>query len=235
MFTIKENYKAFSKIIISDYPYKINHYFTDKYVIKLFTQICNDLLKQHSKIRDKFYSYRNKGILDLSFMDHFLILSYRLSFLFSKQKKYAELANAIFYWSRFRTGCNIFYKVNINKYFYPIHPFGTIISPHAKYGKGLQIYHNVTIGHYTLEDPVRSSFSGIPKKRAKLKIGDWVIIFSNSTVMGNSVIGDNVILGLGTKIINRNVPSNTTVMTTENGKTIFMPNKNNNKKKFFKL
>ena len=74
-----------------------------------------------------------------------------------------------------------------------------------------------------------------PHKRTKIKIGDWVIVFGNSKIMGNSVIGDNVILGIGSKIVNRNVPSNTTVITTENGKTIFLPNKYNNKKKFFKL
>ena len=68
MFTINENYKAFSKIIINDYPYKINHYFADKYVIKIFTQTFNDLLKQHSKIQDKYYSHQNKGILDLAFI-----------------------------------------------------------------------------------------------------------------------------------------------------------------------
>ena len=229
MFTINENYKAFSKIIINDYPYKINHYFADKYVIKIFTQTFNDLLKQHSKIRDKYYSHQNKGILDLAFIDHFLILTFRLSFLFSKEKKYTELAKAIFYSSRFRTGCNIFYKANINKYFWPIHPYGTNISQHVRFGKGLQIYHNVTIGPYDLEDPVTT------KKRTKIKIGDWVIVFGNSKIMGNSVIGDNVILGIGSKIVNRNVPSNTTVITTENGKTIFLPNKYNNKKKFFKL
>ena len=235
MFTVIDNYKAFSKIIVSDYPYKIKQYFDDRKVFESFDEVYGDLLQQHSKIKDIYYSSHAKGIIDLSFTDHFLILCHRLSFILSKKKKYIELANAIFYSAKIRTGCNIFYKVKIDKYFVPMHPFGTVISHHAKYGKGLQLYHNVTIGPYRLEDPVRSSFLGPAKRKTLLKIGNWVIILAHTKIMGKSTIGDNVILGAGTTIIDKNVPSNTTVINSEKGDTVFMPNKNNNKKKFFML
>jgi serine O-acetyltransferase len=223
---MKETYKAFSKIIINDYPYKVNQFFNDKSVFLLFEKIFNDLLDQHSKIKNKFYSLNGKGLLNLSYMDHFLILAHRFSSALSKNIRFIELANAIFYSTKIRSSCDIIYSTDIDKYFMPIHPIGTILTPNSKYGKGFMVYQNVSVGPFQVS-------SNNPDEYKFPKIGNWVRIFSNSKILGDSTIGDNVIIGIGTTIINKNVPNNTTVITTEEGRTLFLPNKINTKKQFF--
>ena len=225
---IKKEYLAFSKIIKTDCPYEIDDFLNDKMVKENFEGTLKTIIDQHSRIKDKWYSKNGEGIFDLLYMDHFLILCYRFSNTLYKSGRYEELAKAIFYSSKIRTCADIFYRTEIGDYFLPVHPIGTIITPHSTFGKGLRLYEHVLIGPYSIS-------SKEPEDYEQPTIGEGVIIYGYSKIMGNSKIGDNVVISLGTTIINKDIPNNSHVMMSNNGRLILLPNKNNNMNEKFAL
>jgi len=89
------------------------------------------------------------------------------------------------------------WKLFIQKTTLP-HPVGIVIGYKVEIGKGCKIYHNVTIGTKDTYDFKNGTYP---------KIGDNVIIYPNSIILGNISIGDNSIIGAGS-VITENVPSN---------------------------
>lgn len=80
------------------------------------------------------------------------------------------------------------------------HPIGICINGNAKIGNNCTIWQNVTIG------------DGFKEKNGSRypTIGDNVVIFANSVVIGGVNIGDNAIIGAGSVVVD-DVPANTTV------------------------
>lgn len=80
------------------------------------------------------------------------------------------------------------------------HPVGIVINGKTKIGKNCTIFQNVTIG---------DSFSNkLPSKYPT--IGDNVMIFANSVIIGGITIGDNAIIGAGSVVLH-DVPQNSIV------------------------
>lgn len=80
---------------------------------------------------------------------------------------------------------------------------GVFISRFARIGKGVTIFHQVTIG-------------SVQEKHSKLfgapKIGDNVIIGPGAKIIGGITVGDNVRIGANC-VVAQSIPSNTTVVT----------------------
>ena len=83
--------------------------------------------------------------------------------------------------------------------FYVGHPYGITINPKAVIGNNVNIHKGVTIGQEN-----RGKRKGTPH------IGDKVWIGVNSTIVGNVVIGDDVLIAPNT-YINRDVPDHSVV------------------------
>ena len=92
-----------------------------------------------------------------------------------------------------------FPKLNDDKIRLP-HPYNIIITEGTKIGNNITIYQNVTIGSKQFAKNVK----GAPS------IGDNVIIYPNTVVLGNVHIGENSIIGAGS-IVTKDVDSNTIV------------------------
>ena len=82
--------------------------------------------------------------------------------------------------------------------FFP-HPIGIVIHPKVKIGKNCTIFQNVTIGQGKLINGI-----DIPI------IGDNVIIYANSVIVGGIKIGNNVTVGAGSIVIT-DIPDNAIV------------------------
>ena len=77
------------------------------------------------------------------------------------------------------------------------HSVGTVIGK-AQIGDYFFIGHGCTVGASGVEQyPV---------------LGNRVSLRANSSVLGNSILGDNVMIGSGVRLINENVPDNTIVV-----------------------
>lgn len=97
-------------------------------------------------------------------------------------------------------GIEIFTNMNIGKGFVIGHWGRIIINGDAIIGKQCMITHNVTIGR-----DIRGKKKGVPT------IGDRVAIRTNSTIVGNITIGNDVLIAPNT-FVNFDVPSNSIVI-----------------------
>lgn len=211
-------YEAFKAIVTNDYPYPT--IFDDKYFFNIFENVYLEVVEEHSCISNRYYSNNGKGILNLLYMDHFLILCHRLANYIYRKGLDTNLSDAIYYSARMRTSTDIFYRAEIGKYFMPVHPLGCVIDSHSKYGMGFRLYNGVHIGPYDI-------INKDPSEWKHPKFGDGVILLAGSSVYGNTVIGDNVIVSTKSVIINEEIPSDCIVIGSS-PRLVVMPNTQNN-------
>jgi len=216
----KRNYDALARVITRDSPYELPADVLDPDTEGLFRIVHEELLKQHARIRNRYYSSDGTGIINLSYLDHFLLLSFRFGHALHEKGIKPELADAVYYSCRMRTACDVYYKSEIGPYFLPSHPIGTVTDSRAVYGRGLRLYNGVHIGPYSIAGKE-------PAEWTHPVIGDGVIIYANSSVYGKTVIGNNVTITPGTTIINETIP-NDCVVFGSSPELKAMPNKHNN-------
>lgn len=81
------------------------------------------------------------------------------------------------------------------------HPVGIVIGIYVKLGYDCKIYQNVTIGAKNIS----AEMAQYPT------IGNNVVIYANSVIIGNVHIGNNVVIGAGSVVI-KSIPDNCTVV-----------------------
>ena len=94
------------------------------------------------------------------------------------------------------TGMDIYYGGGMSDIFLPTHTSGIVFSPHAKFGNYFMFAHGCNVGMNRHKAPV---------------IDDYVIMYGNSKVVGNSHIGSYVVLGANTYIKDMDIPSHSLV------------------------
>lgn len=198
MKTREENYFAVRKCVLTDYPYLID--WDDREVLDIFNKSYDDLIEQHSHIFNRYYRDGLSGLINLNFLDHYVILAHRFANALWKHsmQSYAE---AIYYSLRVRCNIDLFYTTEIDKYFMPTHSLGAVIDSHIRYGKLFKIYNGCHIGPYNI--------IGVDSKEWKHpKIGDYVTMLGGAKIFGDTTVGNNVIISVNTVIINEEVPDN---------------------------
>ena len=213
-----DHFDAFKAVVIADYPYEVGDAFNQSVVIDCFADTYSEVVRQHSKIQNNYFSRNGEGYINLAYLDHFLILCLRLSKALVSVDQ--SLADAIYYSCRVRTSTDVYYRIEIGDYFMPSHPIGAVVDSKATYGKGFRLYNGVHVGPHGI---VGQHFS----EWVHPVIGDGVIAFANSSIYGKTVIGNNVTISPGSTIINESIPDNCVVFgSTPELKVI--PNKFNN-------
>jgi serine O-acetyltransferase len=104
---------------------------------------------------------------------------------------------------RLLTGIEIHPGAKIGRGFFIDHGMGVVIGGTAEIGRNCTLFHNVTLG-------------GTGKHTGKRHptIGDNVLIGTGSILLGPINVGSNVKIGADSTIINKNIPSNCTVVGT---------------------
>ncbi|MFN3604729.1 MAG: serine O-acetyltransferase EpsC [Leptonema sp. (in: bacteria)] len=103
--------------------------------------------------------------------------------------------------SRFLTGLEIHPGAKIGSGFFCDHGMGVVIGETAEIGKNCVMFHGVTLGG-----------TGKHKKKRHPTIGDNVFIGTHSTLLGPILVGNNVKIGAETVVVNRDIPSDCTVV-----------------------
>lgn len=121
-------------------------------------------------------------------------------FLYTLSRVYAlrgeaENADIIYCLNKTLHGVDLYHGIQLPKIWGMEHPLGSVMG-RAVYGDRFFFYQGCTVG---------GSGGAYPH------IGADVIMYSNSKVLGNSVIGNRVILSANTYVIKRNIPSNSLV------------------------
>lgn len=97
----------------------------------------------------------------------------------------------LFLMNKALNGIDLFYEIAMPEVFYIGHSVGIVLAK-ATYGNHLVLYQNSTIGRHKADIPV---------------IGDRVVVYPNSAIIGRSVVGDDAVISQGTSIINKRVPA----------------------------
>lgn len=105
------------------------------------------------------------------------------------------LADKLYYLNKALNSVDLFYEINLPAHFGVEHPLGSVMG-RATYGDEFFFYQGCTVGGNHHVYPV---------------IGDNVKMCANSTILGNSHIGNNVTLGAGALVKDQDVPENSNV------------------------
>lgn len=149
-----------------------------------------------SHIQKKYYNHTGSITFNHLHGDHYAVLLYYLSneLFLSKQ---ILLAEKVFILNKTLHSVDIFYSISLPDIFMLVHPLGSVIG-NARFNNYLVIYQNCTIGSDENEDyPV---------------FGEQVLMYSRSSVIGKCTIGNNVVIGANTFIINTDIPDNSIVV-----------------------
>lgn len=147
----------------------------------------------HSHINKKYYQIDRHPIFNHLHADHFASFLWFLGNTIFKHKDDELLPTKLSYLNKIMHGLDLFYSVAMPDIFMLVHPVGSVIG-HASFKNYLMIYQNCSIGATESEYPI---------------LGEGVVLYSKSSVLGASKVGDNVLLGANTLIVNSDVNNNT--------------------------
>ena len=105
------------------------------------------------------------------------------------------LSDRLYCLNKLLSGCDLYYEIELPKVIKTDHPVGTVLG-RATYGNYFCFIQGCTVGNNRGIFPV---------------IGDHVTMLSDSKLIGNCHIGDNVIIAANTYIKDEDVPSNSIV------------------------
>jgi len=145
---------------------------------------------------NKYYNKEGKAFFNPFHSGQWCIFLYYLSnTIFKSNNENKIVCDKIYYLNRMLNSCDLFYEVILPEIFHLDHPLGTVIgrgifSDYFSFGQGCTVGNNKGI---------------FPK------FGKNVKMLSNSKVIGDSIIGDNVIISANTYIKDTNIANNSIV------------------------
>jgi len=116
-------------------------------------------------------------------------------------------------------GIDLFYEIAMPEVFYIGHSVGIVLAK-ATYGNHLVLYQNATVGRHKADIPV---------------LGERVILYPGSAVVGRAVVEDGAVLSQGTRAINRRVPANRMAFADAGGDLTFRPTPDDLIREYFRL
>lgn len=120
-----------------------------------------------------------------------------------------EVCTKLFLLNKALNGIDLFYEIEMPEIFFIGHSVGIVLAK-ATYGNYLVLYQNSTVGKNHGVAPV---------------IGEGVVMYPNTAIIGRCHIADGTILSQGTSAINSDTPGNCVAYTGEMGKLLFKPAK----------
>ncbi len=111
-----------------------------------------------------------------------------------------DLAAMVYGLNKMLHAVDLFYAIKLPDVWSCEHPLGTVMG-RAEYGERFYFYQGCTVG----------GSDGGNDARPRPVIGDDVTMYSNSKVLGNSNVGNGVIIAANAYVINQSVPDNSIV------------------------
>jgi serine O-acetyltransferase len=113
---------------------------------------------------------------------------------------------------------DLYYKINMPDHFLVSHGLGTVFSK-SRYSNFLVVFQNVTIGVKDTIYPV---------------LGERVVVYPNTTIVGACTIGSDTVLGTGLTLVDTDIPTNS-IVYSKHGDILIKPNDGNEIGKYFDL
>lgn len=144
-------------------------------------------------IDNKYFQREGKAFFNSLHSGQYLIFLYFYSNEMAKVK--SELMDKIYYLNKILHSVDIYGAVELPEIFFFEHPLGLVLG-RAKYGNDFFAMQGCTIGGNKGKYPV---------------LGNHLKMYSNSKILGNSIVGNNVIVAANTYIKDQNIPDNSIV------------------------
>ena len=218
--TKKQMLKKFDFLLKMYFPEDDTKYLTKKSFLKVFDIAYDRIDFCFSRTKAKYYNDGKNFTFNHLNTDHMCVFFYFLYNSGYKEKLNDKILTKLFYLNKILHSINIFYTVELPDVVLFSHPLGTVIGK-AKFDNYIVIHQNVTIGG------TRES-----KELFYPKFGKGVIFYSNSSVIGDCKVGNNVTFGANTNIVNKDIKDNKIVLGSF-PKNKIINNNNNNIKDIF--
>lgn len=130
----------------------------------------------------------------------YMTFLYYLSNELQRQHYSNVLCDKVYYLNKIMNCVDLFYAIDLPDVFSAEHPVSSVMG-RASYSNGFFFYQGCTVG-------------GSMDKEGIINypiIGENVRMFSNSSILGKCIIGNNVKIGAGAIVKNQDVPDNTIV------------------------
>ncbi len=122
-----------------------------------------------------------------------------------------EIATKLFLLNKLLNGIDCFYEIEMPEKFFIGHSVGIVLAK-AVYADYLVLYQNSTIGKNHGVGP---------------SLGEGVVLYPNSAIIGRCQVGDQTIVSQGTSIINKDCAGNSLVFNSTDGALCTKPIKQN--------
>jgi len=116
-------------------------------------------------------------------------------------------------------GIDLFYEIAMPEVFYIGHSVGIVLAK-ATYGNYLVLYQNSTVGRHKDQIPV---------------LGDRVVLYPNTAVIGRSVVEDDAVVSQGVSVVNKHVPKGSIAFAGGPGELAFRPRPDDLLSEYFRL
>jgi serine O-acetyltransferase len=131
----------------------------------------------------------------------------------------AEAATRLFLMNKAFNGIDLFYEIAMPEVFYIGHSVGIVLAK-ATYGNFLVLYQNSTVGRHKDQIPV---------------LGERVVLYPNTAVIGRSVVEDDAVVSQGTSVVNKRVPKASIAFAGAPGELAFRPRPDDLIGEYFRL
>jgi len=182
---------------------QLNFFFPDENIvyndimIKYIDLATERVLNCFKNIRKKYFNDGKTIQFNHLQSDQYCMYLYMLSNFIYKYDNNEILATKLYYLNKALHSVDIYFTTELSEVFLFIHPLGSILG-RAKFSNNFIMYQGCTVG--CLNDGLFPVFKGA------------AIMYSNSSILGNSIIGDNVCIASGVSIINITIPDDTIVL-----------------------
>ncbi len=144
-------------------------------------------------IKVKNYHNGHEVLFNHLHSDQYATFLYFLSNTIWQKTSDAQLASKFYLLNKVLHSIELFYEIMLPDIFLLAHPVGSILG-HANYSDYLVVFQHCTVG------------TNIEFKHPTLDKG--IVLFGGSTILGDSHIGSNTWIQIGTRIMDKDVPNN---------------------------
>lgn len=131
----------------------------------------------------------------------------------------AKACTRLFLLNKALNGIDMFYEIELPEVFFIGHSVGIVLAK-ATYGNYLVLYQNSTVGKNHGAAPV---------------IGDGVVMYPNTAIIGRSHVGSGSVIAQGVSVINRDTPGNCLVYAGNAGDLVCKPAREPAAQEYFRI
>jgi serine O-acetyltransferase len=146
-------------------------------------------------IHRKYYTVEGSSRFDHLNGDHLAAYLYLLANSIYVRDGHVPSAAKLFAVNKALHGLDLFYAVRMPEVFLLAHPVGSVIG-NAEHGEELHITQNCTVGNKDGQYPV---------------LGRGVALYAGASVIGATTLGDDVVVGAGSLVVDADVPPHSIV------------------------